>query len=106
MTRRLATVLLLIGAGAAPLTSRASGDVRAGVMYSDARSFPVSGPSTSQPYLDIDLGLDASGVVASRDVVTYVLNARWTRIENDLSGASSTQNGPTISRCDFSTSAS
>jgi hypothetical protein len=87
----LARLLLSIAAGAAPLTATAVGDIRVGVMYSDSTVYPVDGQKTSQPYLDIDLGLDASGMLVSRDVATYTLNARWTRIENDVPGASSTQ---------------
>jgi hypothetical protein len=88
---RLATLLVLLAAGAAPLVASAGGDIRVGVMYSDSTLYPVEGGSSSQPYLDVDLGLDASGIIASRDVATYTLNARWTRIENDIPGVSSTQ---------------
>ena len=91
MRTNLARLLLSIAAGAAPLTATAVGDIRVGVMYSDSTVYPVDGQKTSQPYLDIDLGLDASGMLVSRDVATYTLNARWTRIENDVPGASSTQ---------------
>jgi hypothetical protein len=58
---------------------------RAGAQYSQFDGWAVDGTTTTMPHLDVNLGLDARGVIVSRDVFDYALRLSWGRISNETS---------------------
>lgn len=60
---------------------------RVGVAYSRSTFDPPEGPSVTEPHLDVDLGLDARGVVVRPEVVDWKLGAAYRRISDDTNGA-------------------
>jgi hypothetical protein len=92
--RDVTRALLLVAIAAAPLSAAAvTLSAHAGVLYSRSDTWPVVGESSTMPSLDLDLGLDARGVVISRDVLDYSLKTRWGRLSNGTrGGATSVRN--------------
>lgn len=84
--RSVALSALLVGAAPA-MALDVSG--RIGLGYSRFEFTPPDGPSVTEPHLDIDLGLDARGVVVRRDVVDWRLGVAYRRISDERSGVQS-----------------
>lgn len=75
----LAAVLPAV-AGALDLTGRL------GLGYVRSELDPPEGPSSSSPQLDVDLGLDARGIVVSPDVVDWKLGGAYRRTSVEVDG--------------------
>jgi hypothetical protein len=85
--RALRAVLLLVAAGLPGADARAGGlQLRAGVSYWRSDAWSEGGTRSTAPHLDVDLGLDARGVLVSREWVSYRLDAQLRRITDERDG--------------------
>jgi hypothetical protein len=80
----------MLALAVAPAGAEAGVTARAGVLYSRYDGWPQVGAQVTQPHFDVDLGLDARGVIVSRDVADYSLQANWGRISDETAGATAT----------------
>jgi hypothetical protein len=59
---------------------------RIGVGYSRLELTPPEGPRMTRPHLDVDLGLDARGVIVRREVFDWKLGGSYRRISDSVNG--------------------
>jgi hypothetical protein len=88
VTHRKALQVLVLVAAVLPGGDAHAGSLtlRAGASYWQSDSWGDGSPSSTAPHLDLDLGLNAAGVIVSRDWVSYRLDAQLRRITDERDG--------------------